>query len=175
MRIGDANQRFAKYKYTPHPPYTRNKERCNIEFKIAQKDNPTSMTLSRSFVELEASAEATPRPLRTPLASYMRSFRELERETRTSPGAIRAPRLALETTKGEVSRAHPLAWDVCRNCQLRGAYRDMFHCGGCEEAFHPLCVSALGAEKPRDPRYYDFLCPGCAENNVVLQLLANDE
>ena len=133
------------------------------------------MTPSESSVELEASAETPPRPLRTPLTSYMRSFRELERETRASPGTIRAPRLALEATEGEASSAHPLAWDVCRNCQLRGAYRDMFHCWGCEEAFHPLCISAIGAKKPRDPRYYDFLCPGCAENNVVLQLLANDE
>ena len=133
------------------------------------------MTLSKSFVELETSAETTPRPLRTPLISYTRSFRELERATRTNPRTVGAPGLALEAAEGETSNAHPLAWDVCRNCQLRGAYRDMFHCWGCEEAFHPLCVSAIGAEKCRDPRYYDFLCPGCAENNVVLQLIANDE
>jgi hypothetical protein len=133
------------------------------------------MTLSKSFVELEASAGITPRPLRTPLASYTRSFRGLEQETRANPGTVRAPPLALKATENEISKAHPLAWDVCRNCRLRGAYHDMFHCGGCEEAFHPLCISAIGAERRRDPRYHDFLYPGCAENNVVLQLLANDE
>ena len=142
---------------------------------MAQKDNSPSRTLSKSFAQLEGSTEDAHRPLMTPLISYTQSFRELKRETRTDPGTVGAPRLALEATKGEICNAHPLAWDVCRNCQLRGAYRDMFHCWGCEEAFHPLCISAIGAKKPRDPRYYDFLCPGCAENNVVLQLLANDE
>ena len=132
------------------------------------------MTPSKSYTQVEGSTEAT-RPLMTPLISYTRSIRELERGTRTNPRTVGAPGLALEASEGEMVDAHPLARDVCPNCQLRGAYRDMFHCWGCEEAFHPLCISAIGAEKRRDPRYCNFLCPGCAENNAVLQLLANDE
>lgn len=142
---------------------------------MAQKNNPPKMTFSRAYAELGSSTEAASRSLGAPLASRTRSYRELAREHQPSPRSTNTPELDLEVKGCEKVNEHPLAWDVCQNCQLRGGYRDMFHCWGWEKAFHPLCISAMSTGKPRDPRYYDFLCPGCAENNAVLQLLANDE
>ena len=133
------------------------------------------MTLSKGFAQLRGATEANYGSLKMPLIRYTRSFRELEREIRPNPRTVEAPEAALETTEDETVKAHPLAWDACARCQLRGAYHDMFHCWGCEEAYHPLCISAIGADKPRDPRYHNFLCPGCAEDNTVLQLLTSDE
>ena len=156
-------------------PTTRRKGRSKITSKMAQKNNPPKMTLSRAFAQLRGSTEATSRSLAAPLAFRAQNLGEPARESQPNPRLIDAPELALEATEGETINEHPLAWDAYQNCQLRGEYRDMFHCMGCEKAFHPFCVSTIGAGKPHDPRYYEFLCPSCAENNTVLQLLANDE
>lgn len=143
--------------------------------KMAQENRSPKITLSRTYAKLGGSTKAASPRIKSPLASHTRSFTELGHESQTNSRTISAPEHDLKVTEDEAITEHPLAWDVCSNCQLRGRYNDMFHCKSCEKAFHPLCISAQIAAKTHDPRYHDFLCPGCAENNAVLKLLANDE
>ena len=164
------------YKYTLHSPCGKRRSTPSKNtFNMAQKNNSPHIIFSRAFAQLGGSTKPISPSLAEPLATRTKNFEKLGEETHSSLGTTEAPVLDPEATRDKAISEHPLAWDVCPNCQLRGEYRDMFHCTGCEKAFHPLCISAMGVRKTRDPRYYNFLCPGCAEDNMVLQLLASDE
>lgn len=57
----------------------------------------------------------------------------------------------------------PLAWDKCAVCRTRGNYRHMFHCDGCEEAFHPGCLARRSPRNHDDPRFTSFTCRRCRD------------
>lgn len=55
----------------------------------------------------------------------------------------------------------PMAMDKCPRCDTRGNTKEMFHCEGCEEAFHPSCVSRIRPKGTKDPRLETYVCPQC--------------
>ena len=58
---------------------------------------------------------------------------------------------------------NPLAWDRCAICRSRGNYRHMFHCDGCEEAFHPGCLARKSPRNHDDSRFTSFTCRSCLD------------
>jgi hypothetical protein len=55
----------------------------------------------------------------------------------------------------------PMEWNKCPCCLRRGHAKQMFTCDGCEESFHPKCVTKRLPTNSNDKRYAEFLCPGC--------------
>ena len=71
--------------------------------------------------------------------------------------------IMLPINRPERDDDHPLAWDRCAICRSRGNYRHMFHCDGCEEAFHPGCLARRSPRNHGDPRFISFTCRRCRD------------
>ena len=57
--------------------------------------------------------------------------------------------------------ADPVDLNRCAHCAKRGHYSEMFVCEGCENSFHPGCVSENPPRDGNDPRFENYLCPMC--------------
>lgn len=55
----------------------------------------------------------------------------------------------------------PMNLNKCAHCEKRGHCLDMFVCEGCENSFHPGCVSECLPRDNTDPRFSSYVCPAC--------------
>lgn len=73
--------------------------------------------------------------------------------------ATMTPALRVDPTIHEF--ADPVNLNKCAHCEKRGHYSEMFVCEGCENCFHPECVSENLPRDGTDPRFRNYLCPMC--------------
>jgi hypothetical protein len=67
----------------------------------------------------------------------------------------------LKTNPPNQEFADPMTLNKCAHCDKRGHYSGMFVCDGCENCFHPGCVSENPPRDDKNPRFEDYLCPMC--------------